>query len=572
MPGGTLYKGYWIFDGVPEDSAGQALNLNFIKSADHVDDTTGNPHGITTVMIGAAEAVHDHNSLYYLQSEVDTLLLGKSDVGHIHDDRYYTETEVDALLAGKADDPHNHNDLYYTETEVDILLAGKANVTHTHTEADITDLGDYLTALVEDLAPTLGGNLTLDGNSIIAAGPTTITSTEISYLDGVTSNIQDQINSLSVGLTWRDPVIDQLSTPPGGPLVGDRYIVGSSPTGAWAGRADDIAEWNGSGWDFYTPTDGWAVWNQVQDKQQTYNGAAWVDIGGTTDHGSLSGLLDDDHPQYMQDVLDDATPQLGGDLDVNGNSFSISGSTGLSGQVPTSDGVGGLSWLTPSGSGGTVQGTDGNSYNIRSANTGVGVGGNARGESSVDLQTIRTGATEVASGAGAATLAGDSNTASGQNSATLAGKQAVAKRYGQVAQAAGSFAVNGDAQASTYVMRGTTTNASPVILTLDGTSAKPVLDNYTTWMFEILIVGRNVSSLVEESASFMFRGAIDQRGTLASTALVAGVGKEVHKDVSAWDADVTADTVNGALEIEVTGEVGKNIRWVAFVRTVEVTA
>jgi len=572
MPGGTLYKGYWIFDGVPEDSGGQALNLNFIKSADHVDDTTSNPHGVTTTMIGAAPAVHDHNDLYYLQSEVDTLLLGKSDVGHTHDDRYYTETEVDALLAGKADDPHNHNDLYYTETETDILLAGKADISHTHTESDITDLGSYLEEVVEDLTPELGGDLDLNGNSIIADGPTTITTTEISYLDGATSNIQDQINSLSVGLTWRDPVIDQLSTPPGGPITGDRYIVGSSPTGAWAGKTDDIAEWNGTGWDFYTPTDGWAVWNQNADKQQTYNGSAWVDIGGTTDHGSLSGLLDDDHPQYLKDLVDDVTPQLGADLDVNGNSFSISGSTGLSGQVPTSDGLGGLSWLTPSGSGGTVQGTDGNSYNIRSANTGVGVSGGARGESSLDLQTIRTNATEVASGAGAAALAGDSNTASGQYSATLAGKQAVAKRFGQVAQAGGSFAANGDAQACTYVLRGTTTNATPVILALDGLTAKLVLDNYTTWMFEILIVGRNVSSLVEESASFMFRGAIDQRGTLASTALVAGVGKEVHKDVSAWDADVAADTVNGALEVEVTGEVGKNIRWVAFVRTIEVTA
>jgi hypothetical protein len=39
---------------------------------------------------------HNHNSLYYTETEVDTLLSGKSDTGHLHDDRYYTETESDA--------------------------------------------------------------------------------------------------------------------------------------------------------------------------------------------------------------------------------------------------------------------------------------------------------------------------------------------------------------------------------------------------------------------------------------------------------------------------------------------
>lgn len=41
---------------------------------------------------------------------------------------------------------------------------------------------------------TLGGDLTLNGNNIIAVGPTTISSTEVSYLDGVSSNIQTQID------------------------------------------------------------------------------------------------------------------------------------------------------------------------------------------------------------------------------------------------------------------------------------------------------------------------------------------------------------------------------------------
>lgn len=40
------------------------------------------------------------------------------------------------------------------------------------------------------------------------------------------------------------------NTPPGGPTDGDTYVLGSSPTGAWAGRANCIAIYNGSSWDF----------------------------------------------------------------------------------------------------------------------------------------------------------------------------------------------------------------------------------------------------------------------------------------------------------------------------------
>lgn len=62
-----------------------------------------------------------------------------------------------------------------------------------------------------------------------------------------------------------------------------------------------------------------------------YLNGEWRKIGdvdfttsaGVTDHGELTGLADDDHPQYMQDLVDDATPQLGGDLDLNGHNLDF---------------------------------------------------------------------------------------------------------------------------------------------------------------------------------------------------------------------------------------------------------
>lgn len=46
--------------------------------------------------------------------------------------------------------------------------------------------------------------------------------------------------------------------------------------------------------------DGTMVWNTTNDTVDVWNGAAWVSFGssGATDHGAMTGLGDDDHPQY----------------------------------------------------------------------------------------------------------------------------------------------------------------------------------------------------------------------------------------------------------------------------------
>lgn len=41
------------------------------------------------------------------------------------------------------------------------------------------------------------------------------------------------------------------NTPPGGPADGARYIVGTSPTGAWAGQANKLARWLDGAWSFF---------------------------------------------------------------------------------------------------------------------------------------------------------------------------------------------------------------------------------------------------------------------------------------------------------------------------------
>jgi hypothetical protein len=80
--------------------------------------------------------------------------------------------------------------------------------------------------------------------------------------------------------------VGPLNTPPGSPALGDRYIVGTVPTGAWSTHASALAvyqkdETNTSAWIYYTPKEGWS--GRVLDATPTvpavtylYRGGAWL--------------------------------------------------------------------------------------------------------------------------------------------------------------------------------------------------------------------------------------------------------------------------------------------------------
>lgn len=75
---------------------------------------------------------------------------------------------------------------------------------------------------------------------------------------------------------YQQAVLDKdLSAPPGSPTKGDRYIVGPSPTGAWATHAKHIAWYDGAAWQFDVPLAGWQTWVDDEVKQYTYNGTSW---------------------------------------------------------------------------------------------------------------------------------------------------------------------------------------------------------------------------------------------------------------------------------------------------------
>lgn len=66
--------------------------------------------------------------------------------------------------------------------------------------------------------------------------------------------------------------------PPASPNEGDRYIVAALATGAWAGKDNQIAAFQNSGWMFYAPLEGWLSWVTNENQLYVFSGTAWAKV------------------------------------------------------------------------------------------------------------------------------------------------------------------------------------------------------------------------------------------------------------------------------------------------------
>lgn len=75
-------------------------------------------------------------------------------------------------------------------------------------------------------------------------------------------------------------VLASQNSPPGSPANHDPYIVGTSPTGAWAAQATNIAIYTRRGWVFAEPEIGMTVYNQATGANLQFDeNGDWVDFG-----------------------------------------------------------------------------------------------------------------------------------------------------------------------------------------------------------------------------------------------------------------------------------------------------
>lgn len=103
-----------------------------------------------------------------------------------------------------------------------------------------------------------------------------------------------------------------LTAEPSSPNEGDVYIVPASATGTnWAGEDGKLAIYY-SGWYFITPEEGMRFWVKDEDSIYVYDGSAWAVLTPTSIN-----------------LVDDLTPQLGGDLDTNENPIVSTGNNDI---------------------------------------------------------------------------------------------------------------------------------------------------------------------------------------------------------------------------------------------------
>lgn len=77
--------------------------------------------------------------------------------------------------------------------------------------------------------------------------------------------------------SWQYPVKDKdLTTPPGSPSKGDRYLIlqGDLST-SWEGHDGKIGLFTGTGWEFFSPLNGWICWIEDEAKYYYFNNNEW---------------------------------------------------------------------------------------------------------------------------------------------------------------------------------------------------------------------------------------------------------------------------------------------------------
>jgi hypothetical protein len=74
-----------------------------------------------------------------------------------------------------------------------------------------------------------------------------------------------QIGVISVGL----------NAPPASPAEGDSYIIGATPTGAWAARPQCVAVWSSGAWLIYNPVTGWLAWDASTQSIRVFTSGTW---------------------------------------------------------------------------------------------------------------------------------------------------------------------------------------------------------------------------------------------------------------------------------------------------------
>ncbi|MDT8326246.1 MAG: DUF2793 domain-containing protein, partial [Roseovarius sp.] len=66
-----------------------------------------------------------------------------------------------------------------------------------------------------------------------------------------------------------------VEAPPVSPEAGSLFGLGAAPTGVWAAQAHKIAAWDGVAWQFFSPLDGWRLFDLASHRSYVFEAGTW---------------------------------------------------------------------------------------------------------------------------------------------------------------------------------------------------------------------------------------------------------------------------------------------------------
>ena len=161
-------------------------------------------------------------------------------------------------------------------------------------------------------------------------------------------------------------------------------------------------------------------------------------------------------------------------------------------------------------------------------------------------------------------------TANAQAAYSTAIHRSKAEQQGKIAFSGIFFGAIGDAQGGSFVLVADTTDATATVLTSNNGTASStnqiVAASDTCITFDGTITA--MQNGAQAYASWKIEGLLVNDG--GTTSLVNSA-TTVISNADGWGMALSADNTNNALAITCTGEASHNIRWVANIRTTEVT-
>ena len=116
------------------------------------------------------------------------------------------------------------------------------------------------------------GSVNMDGKGVYNAADA------VDLTDLVTlRQVQNYMAAAGIAAEWQESVLSRLSAPPASPVDGERYLILPGATSAWAGKDNQVAEFDGTQWVYTVCTVGTYVSvDDVADGIFYFGGTNWV--------------------------------------------------------------------------------------------------------------------------------------------------------------------------------------------------------------------------------------------------------------------------------------------------------